>query len=235
MPYTKQPLTVLIIEDNEGDLMLFEAYLQQTNLQVATLLHAASLKEAGRFANAAIDITFLDLSLPDSGGVESFIALNRLMPKVPVVVLSGMADESMALQCISLGAQDYLLKDELNEKFLKKSVYYSIERKKNLEEVRTMDKLYELIGSVTDEVVWTWDLDSNEITYAKNHFLGYRDGTIENTLDWWVEKLHPEDRQMIAARIQEVISKKCPSLQFEYRFRSANGSYHYMFSRGVMV
>jgi two-component system sensor histidine kinase UhpB len=234
MAFTSKPLNLLVVEDNVADFVLFDAYLQLTNLKVNNLCHAKAMSEI-IVSEMEIDIAFLDLSLPDSGGIESFTTLNQLLPHVPIVVLSGLLDETIALQCIAMGAQDYLLKDELNEKFLEKSVYYSIERKKNLKDILKINRQYELIGSVTNDVIWNWDVNSNEITCTKKDFFGYAHEDIEENLDWWMDRIHPDDKEQVTQAITNVLNKKTTTLQVEYRFRLGNGNYHYLFNRGALL
>jgi two-component system, NarL family, sensor histidine kinase UhpB len=234
MRLTDTPLNFLVVEDNEGDFLLFEAYLHQTNVKFEGLYHSKSLSEIS-ITEEDIDIAFLDLSLPDSGGVESFINLNQRFPHIPIVVLSGLADEKIARRCIAMGAQDYLLKNELNERFLEKSVYYSIERKKNMEDILAVNQQYELIGSVTNDVIWNWNLETDEIFCPKKSFLGYRSDEIENGIDWWMRRIHPEDVGQMREAIQNVQEKKATHFQVEYRFRSGEGVYQYLFSRGAII
>src|SRR6185436_15070264 len=95
------------------------------------------------------DIALLDLSLPDSSGIDSVITLDRLVPDTPIVVLSGMTDVNTAMETISLGAQDYLVKGEFDEKLLYKTIQYSIERKRMLENLRQSNERYELVNKAT--------------------------------------------------------------------------------------
>lgn len=234
MTLSKNPLTLLIVEDNDGDFFLFESYLHLTNLAVRKLYHAKALSEID-LAVTDIDLVFLDLSLPDSGGIESFIYLNQNLPNVPIVILSGLADERTALECIAQGAQDYLLKDELNERFLEKSINYSIERKRNLEEVMSINRQYELIGDITNDVIWKWDIEAQTLVYGKKSFLGYGSEDILNTLEWWLDKIHSEDLEQVKHSICDVLEKNAANLQVEFRFRTAAGHYEYLYSRGALL
>lgn len=236
MPHLRRPLTILVVEDNVGDFVLFEAYLQMANINVKKLNHAKALSEVFVAEDEdKIDIAFLDLSLPDASGIESFTRLNDRFPDVPIVVLSGLADETTALQCITLGAQDYLLKNALNEQLLQKSISYSIERKKNLREILAINKQYELIGDVTEDVIWTWDIQSQTITYGKKSFFGYSNGEILNTPDWFLDKIHPEDKDKVAHVISDIVEKRLVNAQVEFRFRSSEGTYEYVYSRGALL
>jgi len=122
---------ILVIEDNPGDYFLLEQNLQLSKLRVEKTFHAENMATATALVkDNSFDIAMLDLTLPDSTGVDSVITLNRLLPKTPIIVLSGLSTIEIATKSISLGAQDYLMKGEFDEKLLAKSVLYSIERKK---------------------------------------------------------------------------------------------------------
>jgi two-component system, NarL family, sensor histidine kinase UhpB len=112
---------------------------------------------------ALVDNAFLDLTLPDATGLLSFQAVNEKLRHSPIVVLSGLSDTALAIECIALGAQDYLLKNELDARILGKSIRYSIERKRNLEKIEQTVKQYELIGKVTNDLIWQWDFATKEI------------------------------------------------------------------------
>lgn len=235
MAFVNQPVRLLVVEDNPGDFALFEAYLEGSRLPVAGLLYAAALAEVVALPAADLDLAFLDLSLPDSRGEESFLRLQELLPGVPIVVLSGLADEALALRCIALGAQDYLLKDDLNEKLLEKSVAYSIERARVHESMADVNRLYELIGSVTHDIIWNWDIQTGKVTSQKTAFFDYLPGEVGTTLDWWVDKVHPADYEKICGVITSVVEGRMENLQLEYRFRCRKEGYRYVFNRGVLL
>lgn len=235
MYFATDPVRLLVVEDNPGDLLLFEAYLQQSRLPVAGLLCAASLAEVATLPAAVVDLAFLDLTLPDSRGEESFLRLQHLLPSIPIVVLSGLADEALALRCIALGAQDYLLKDDLNEKLLEKSVTYSIERARARESMADLNHQYELIGNVTQDVIWNWDLKAGVVASHKTAFFDFAPGEVGTTLDWWVDKVHPADHEKVCQALGQILDGRLDSLQVEYRFRCASGGYRYVFSRGVLL
>lgn len=228
MPFTTKPLDLLIIEDNDGDYILFKTYLQQSGLSIRRVDRVTTLAAVN---DKAYDIVFLDLSLPDSGGIESFVQLNQLMPEIPIVVLTGNNDGKVASECIQLGAQDYLVKDDVTEILLEKSVHFSIERKRNLEKISAINKQYELIASITNDIIWYWNLESNEISARKNDLFGYTEETIGRRIEWWMGKVHPEDKIRILNSFEQVITRKVSTAQEEFRLRAADGTYHYVFNR----
>jgi len=126
---------LLVVEDNPGDYVLLEQYLQLSKLPIETIIHAKNMAAANALVKDNVfDIVMLDLTLPDSTGVDSVITLNQLLPKTPIVVFSGLSTIEIAMESISLGAQDYLMKGEFDERLLAKSIQYSIERKRTKEE-----------------------------------------------------------------------------------------------------
>jgi signal transduction histidine kinase len=131
-----QLLTILIVEDNPADLFVLEGLLWKTRLYIDTILRASSFAEAVLLLeNNKPNLILLDLSLTDSVGIDSFAHINQIASDIPIIVLTGLADREMALETMAKGAQDYLVKGEFEEKLLAKSIQYSIERKKNLENI----------------------------------------------------------------------------------------------------
>jgi two-component system sensor histidine kinase UhpB len=102
----------------------------------------------------------MDLTLPDSKGLDSFIQINSKKPRTPIIVLSGLSDIQVALSAIAKGAQDYLLKGEFDEKILMKSIQYSIERKKIFQKVVEKNERYNTIARAT---IQTQELERKKI------------------------------------------------------------------------
>ncbi len=111
------------------------------------------------------DLIFLDLSLPDSDGINSFIRINEQARHISIIVLSGLDDKQVALNTISLGAQDYLVKGEFDDKLLAKSIQYSIERKKILQKVVENFERYNTLIKATSDTIWDWDLRTNDVLW----------------------------------------------------------------------
>jgi DNA-binding response OmpR family regulator len=103
------PIKILLIEDDYQDVELIEAYLAKSKNCRAILQPAETLSEGLECLNrGGIDIVLSDLSLPDEQGLDTFRQLYAEFPQVPIIILSGLDDEELAVQALSLGAQDYL-------------------------------------------------------------------------------------------------------------------------------
>ena len=146
-----QRTRVLLVEDNPGDARLVRESLNdglpgQFIVQVAESLTQAL--ETLRAAPDEVDVVLLDLSLPDSQGLETYRAVHALAPGVPILVLSGLNDESIALKAVNEGAQDFLRKARVDGEVLPRAIRYAIERHRMLEQVRQLAIADELTGLV---------------------------------------------------------------------------------------
>jgi serine phosphatase RsbU (regulator of sigma subunit) len=128
-PRSGQPLRVLLVEDDDGDALLVTALLEEFPTQV-TVQRVALLAEALKVAASDIDCVLLDLQLPDSTGLAGLSTLRRHAPGAAVVVLTGYRDEVTGIASVATGAQDYLVKGQVDGPLLVKAVRYAWERKR---------------------------------------------------------------------------------------------------------
>jgi signal transduction histidine kinase len=131
---------VLLIEDNPGDVRLLRSLLEEVDASAFTIVHVDHLAVGlRRLAEDDIDVVLQDLTLPDGNGLEIVRTLRRQAARVPIVVLTGLDDEALALQAVQEGAQDYLVKGNMNGHALARCIRYAIERERlrtELEEAR---------------------------------------------------------------------------------------------------
>jgi Flp pilus assembly CpaE family ATPase len=126
-----QECKVLLIEDNPGDARLVQEMLVDAEgtfrVQTATSLVAA----LDALAHEKFDVALVDLSLPDSNGLETLLTVQRHAPGLPMVALTGLKSESMALAAVKQGAQDYLVKGTLTTESLVRALQYAMMRRQN--------------------------------------------------------------------------------------------------------
>jgi PAS domain S-box-containing protein len=132
-------LNILLIEDNPGDIRLLQEILREvttTRCQITpvmTLAEAIAKLAASSVAganNRGFDVILLDLSLPDSQGLGSFLTLHDRNPNLPIIVLTGLDDQNLAISAMQQGAQDYLVKGQVDRHVLLRSIRYAIERER---------------------------------------------------------------------------------------------------------
>jgi diguanylate cyclase (GGDEF)-like protein len=123
--------TVLLIEDSPGDVLLLRQMLNEQISFDTEVVHLTCMREAEAYlAAGAVDIIVLDLGLPDAQGLEAIRRAHAAAPGTPLVVLTGLDDESVAVQALQQGAQDYLIKGQIETRGLRRALCYAIERKK---------------------------------------------------------------------------------------------------------
>ncbi len=144
---------VLLIEDNSEQAALLSQLIVASDAIAHFRLDVADTLEAGlaRARQGNLILILLDLSLPDSQGLETFIRVAEAVPQVAIVVLSGIDDVALALETMQLGAQDYLVKGHVDSHLLFRAMQYAIERKRaQLQLKRAYD---ELEGRVKERTV----------------------------------------------------------------------------------
>jgi signal transduction histidine kinase len=123
--------TLLIIEDNPGDARLLREMLRENGTYEDGLLLAGTMSQAEKCLNEhVVDIILLDLGLPDAEGLTAIRRARAAAPGVPLVVLTGMDDEALAAQSLQEGAQDYLIKGQIETRGLLRALRYATERKR---------------------------------------------------------------------------------------------------------
>lgn len=128
LPTTK----ILVVEDNPGDARLIKEMLADAGDQYLETEWAATLAEGLKCLDrGGIDLVLLDLSLPDSRGLDTFLQAYAHAPNLPFVLLTGLDDETLALKAVREGAQDYLVKGKINALMLLRAIRYAAERKQS--------------------------------------------------------------------------------------------------------
>jgi signal transduction histidine kinase len=123
--------TLLIIEDNPGDARLLREMLHENGAYLADLILAQTMSEAEEcIARHPVDIILLDLGLPDAEGLAAIRRARAAAPNIPLVVLTGMDDEALAALSLQEGAQDYLIKGQIETRGLLRALRYATERKR---------------------------------------------------------------------------------------------------------
>lgn len=129
---TNQTIKILLVEDNPGDVLLLQETLSEISLVTFVVINVVRLSEAlQQIQTEMFDVILLDLVLPDCQGLESFTKIYQQVPLTPIVVLTGLSDETVAMKAMQAGAQDYLVKGRVSgSDLLMRSIRYAIERKR---------------------------------------------------------------------------------------------------------
>jgi len=218
------PLTILLIEDNPGDARLIKVLLSEIS-QASIRIDIADRLSHGidRVKIDRYDAILLDLGLPDSTGLDTFTKLHTAVKHVPIVVLSGLDDESIALMAVQEGAQDYLVKGQVDGHSLWRSIRYAIERKRVDQALRVSEEKYQSLVENANEAIFVAQngkiIFHNPQTAVK---IGY--SAEEITEKPFIEFIHPDDRGMVIDRhLKRLKGEKLPH-KYVFRIISRNGS-----------
>lgn len=187
MNNSEKGYSVLIIEDNPPDQLLLQESLKSTTLPVDQITTVESIAGAMLLLNKhAYSIIFLDLYLPDSSGLETLAQLVKQYSKTPIIISSGLSDTQVAVNAISLGAQDFLIKGDYSPPLLEKAVRYSIERKDAEQLIKVSEENYRYLFDNNPSTILIWDLDDFkilEVNQAAVTLYGYtKEEFLEKTL-----------------------------------------------------
>jgi PAS domain S-box-containing protein len=134
-------MKVLVIEDNKADQRLLQEMFRDMNMPAFELVFAENLTKGITYLDSEdIGIVILDLGLPESQGLDTFLRLKAHAENVSVIVLTGLDDTGIARNSLKEGAQDYLIKGWISTEILKKSIIYAIERQRLIEELRQSNR-----------------------------------------------------------------------------------------------
>lgn len=142
-------ITVLLIEDNDVDARFTQDLLAEWSIEEFQITHVKTLSEGlALLSQNRFDAILLDLSLPDAFGLPTVRQVHATNSSVPLVVLSGVSDQTLALQAVQQGAQDYLVKGQGHPELLARAVRYAIERKRTEERLTYLAQYDHLTGLV---------------------------------------------------------------------------------------
>jgi two-component system, cell cycle response regulator len=152
--------TILLVEDSPGDALLIREAINEMESDIFTLEWADTLSSAFECLKTwPVDAVLLDLSLPDGYGFETVNQMLSAAPYLPIIILTGLEDEDLAIRAVQLGAQDYLVKGQVNHSTLLRSIRYAIERKQQEVNLRASEARYRLLAENITDVVFTTTLD----------------------------------------------------------------------------
>lgn len=157
---TTEHIDILLIEDNRVDTLLIQAMLAKTtgvsfNLEIADMLE----KGLTRVSEKDYDVILTDLGLPDSRGIQTFKKVYENARGIPIMVLTGHDDESVAVSAIQLGAQDYLVKGKTDSDLLIRSIRYAIERNRSERALKESKEEWERTFDAIDDMIAILDPD----------------------------------------------------------------------------
>jgi PAS domain S-box-containing protein len=223
-----QPVKVLLIEDNKLDARLLRAFLGESTSTQFDLTHVERLSEGMQKLNGhQYDLILSDLLLPDSQGIETFEWLRAHVQDVPIIVLSGSDDETIAVKAVREGAQDYLVKGRIDAHGLVRAITYAIERHRVEQRLQESEKHYKfLLESITD-YSYCVQLEADKPAKTVHSpgcisITGYSSSEFSADSGLWSRIVHEADRAAVQEQIHKVQAGETPE-PLEHRIIHKDG------------
>ncbi|HEY9422585.1 MAG TPA: EAL domain-containing protein, partial [Thermoanaerobaculia bacterium] len=236
-----EPLKILMVEDNAGDARLVQRLLDRTALKPVQITHVDRVSKALEIlgTNGKVDVVLLDLSLPDdrSGSLESLSRIHRQAPDLPILLLTGLDDEDLAVRAVRRGAQDYLVKQEIDSGLLGRAIRYAIERKRAEVALRDSEERYALAVSGAKDGLWDWDLKKQRIYFSPRWkaMLGYSEQEIGEDPSEWFSRVHPDDLAAVQLALTTHLAGRSADFESEHRIQHWDGTWRWVLTRGLAV
>jgi two-component system sensor histidine kinase/response regulator len=229
---------VLLVEDDASDAALLRHSLHGYKKECFEVVWITNLTDTLLLLQVdQFDVLLLNLSLPDSQGIETLHACHRAAGAVPMIVLTGHHDSELAIQTISAGAQDYLVKGNINTDALIRVIRYAIARGRLEQQLHASERRWRFALEGSGDGLWDWNVQNGSVIFSSRwkQILGFAEGEIGDNLDEWSQRLHPDDQIRGPAVMQMYFDGHTPNYTNEFRMLCKDGSWKWILARGIVV
>ncbi|HNK96853.1 MAG TPA: response regulator [Chitinophagales bacterium] len=229
----RKQTTILLIEDNPADARLVEIYLNESAMIQPQISRVSELgKGMLMLEERDFDVVLLDLTLPDSSGFETVKTILREFPGQTVIVMTGLEDDTVAINSVKAGAQDFIVKGQFDSNLLGRTITYAIERHRlqiKLEDYAKAIKLNEQRLTEAQKLAqmgnWELDVVNNQMYWSDEVYriLGYKQGQLEPTLADYLKPIADDDVEEVKAILNRTLEKGQP-FHAEYKVKGPGNS-----------
>lgn len=229
---------VLLIEDEPGDASLVRQYLRASPNLRFELIWRENLADGEQIiAQQKIDVVLVDLSLPDSRGLDTVRRIRKATRVLPIIVLTGHDDPEFSLKALDCGAQDYLIKTSIDTDSLVRAIRYALSR------ISLEKRLYESeqrMGMALQSAslgLWDWHIPSGKVIFNDlwASMLGYTLDEVGSDIDIWKRLVHPDDWQVINASLDLHLRGETDFYSSEHRLLHKDGHWIWVHDTGRVL
>ena len=235
-------LKILIVEDVATDAELAIRELQRDGVSCTTRRVQTEEAFVRMLDEYCPDLILSDFTLPAFDGLTALDIARRKRPDVPFIFVSGTIGEERAIESLKRGAVDYVLKSNLRRlapavQRALQDVVQRNERRKAEEQLKASEARFQIVARATNDAIWDWDLVSGKVWWndSARTLFGYSPDEIGDDVSWWMERIHPDDRERVLAELQAVFDGPGNFWSGEYRFLRACAEYAHVLDRGYAV
>lgn len=236
--------TILLIDKSAQEREILTRSLQQESIHTYEIVELTTAQEANSWCyQKTPDVILLDFSFVDENGLDFLKKLRSPLSEreCAIIVLIEPEKNNLAVRALKSGAQDYLLKNQITPEILQQVVAHAIEKMYLLQELaqtktalRESEQRWQLAVYGSNDGIWDWNLQTNQVFFSHRwkQMRGFTDEEISYSLEEWINRIHPDDRDRIMAAVNDYLNHKIPLFQEEYRVQHKNGSYFWILDRG---
>ncbi|MGJ3249425.1 MAG: ATP-binding protein [Elainellaceae cyanobacterium] len=235
-----EAIRILVVDDDEVDRLVIGRALKKAGISIK-LTEACDYSAAiAILEQESFDCIFIDYRLPDKDGLALVQDLRGAGIDTPLVILTGQADDQIAVELIKAGASDYLSKDRISSRSLSRRLQNVIRiHQANVEatvanqKLRETEERFRFVLEGANDGIWDWTINTGEIYWNDRllDILGFRRSQIDATFKTFCELVHPDDRQQFQDAIDAHLNHNKP-FDMELRFRDSSGADRYCIVRG---
>lgn len=229
---------VLLVEDIESEAKLVVKHLRRVSGWRFVIEHCdrleAGLEQARR---DRFDVVLLDLNLPDGSGIEVCQRMHKAAPNLPIIVLTNQTSTELGTKALREGAQDYLIKREVDGPLLGRAIRYAIERRNVQQALRESEQRYALAVAGANDGIWDWNLREDRVYFSPRWkaILGYADHEIADRTDEWFDRVDQRDRENFELSLNQHLEGQVGLFECEYRVVTKGGDVRWVSSRGLAI
>jgi two-component system sensor histidine kinase UhpB len=237
--YLKPKINILHVEDDRTNALFIHSVLDNIPGHEFSIFTVTSLTAAAaELAEKLPDLILLDLTVDDSSGLETLDRMRNIAPLIPIVITTGDDSQKVLQTAIRRGAQDYLLKNNINQDILNRTICNAIDRKIAENEMHAKNLVLETIMESNVVGYWDWFIHEKRrvLSPELKRMLGYAENELSDSAQELQGLLHPDDQERVAESFKHhVQSRGKTPYQYVARFRHEKGSFRWLGCRGKVV
>jgi len=220
-------MRILLIEDNPDDVRLLREYLAETRTCRVEVAHERRLSAGlNRLTEQNFDAVLLDVALPDSHGLDTVIRVRSAAKRIPLIVLTEIEDEVLAVRLTQAGVQDYLIKGQMSGPLLTRSLRYAVELARMEEAVGEVERRFQQLADNAPVMAWMTEPDAS-CSFLSKSWYEFTGQAPETGLGFgWLDAVHPDDRTAARDILVAADAEREP-FRLDYRLRRKDGEYRW--------
>jgi diguanylate cyclase (GGDEF)-like protein/PAS domain S-box-containing protein len=229
---------VLLIDDDEEDYLITRDMLASQDRARFELEWCSDYVEALAAIRASRhDVYLVDYHLGPQTGLDLIRAAFPSLPRVPVIMLTGQADDAIDLEATELGVTDFLVKQQVDARSLERAIRYAVSHQRAVQDLVRREESYSVAAHAAQDGMWDWDLSRDCISFSSRWraIVGQPGTQSEEPSAAWFDLVHPDDVALLRSSIDQHLGGDTEHLHCEFRIRHADGTWRLVVARGAAI